>query len=85
MMYFLLALAFFSLFSLPWPFVVVVLGALAFASPLAALSLGVFADILSYTPHASYLNVPWGVIVGILFFFVGHVARRFFAARFLFA
>lgn len=77
--------AFFSLVALPWWLFVFTLLVLAFVAPAGALAVGILSDIVTYAPDASYYGVPWGVVFGVVFFFIGRVARRFFAARLLLA
>ena len=72
-------LAALGLFWFPWPLALILIVVAGVVMPIAALVLGVTADLL-FHPFAPGV-MPYGIIIGIVMFALGSVLRRFFASR----
>lgn len=77
--FFVLALALFSVFALPWHITLGTLFAAGIAFPPAGLLIGVFTDTLYWTPGASFM--PYFTFAGALSFGIGLLVHRFIKTR----
>lgn len=79
MRYVFLALALLSIFFFPYPLTVLLSFVASLYVPIAGLLIGILADLVYYTPHAS--SLPLATMYGAAASLLAYILRRFVRAR----